>query len=107
MAKILLILFLTISNFLLNKWQKNCSETALNIVHSTGEGVSLEAQTRTNETHITVLQHTLTHVNLCWISFGQEKPKHVFLISSSSTKWCFFNCSIPKKLPYAISAEQV
>ena len=45
-------------------WAKNnCSETALKIVRK--RVVSLEAQTRTNEAKITVLQQTLTHANVC------------------------------------------
>ena len=52
--------------------------------------MSLGAQTRTNGTKITADLRTLTHVNLCWLSFAQEKPKHVFLRLSRPTELCFY-----------------
>ena len=51
--------------------------------------VSVETQPRTSEARITVLQQTLTHVNVCYISFAQEKKKHGYFYFLSSTKWLY------------------
>ena len=51
---------------------------------------SLESQPRTNEAKITVLQQTLTHVNVCRILFAQEKKKPGYFNFLRPTKWCFY-----------------
>ena len=71
-------------------------KTALEIVR--GRVVSPEAQTRRNEARLIALQHTLTRVNPCSISFAREKKKHGYFYFSRSTEWCKFhdkaeNCS--------------